>query len=449
MEELTRLNPWWKNKHAMEDDFHLTKVKYAAINWHPRLIPKLSEGIYSIRGPRQIGKTTWIKQTIKELLQSVSPENIMFFNCDLLHSNEDIVKTIRTYVELLHPAGIKYIFLDEVSYVSEWQLGVKHLYDSGELKDTVLVITGSYSIDIKKAFEKLPGRLGGGKRHYKLLPLTFREYLSTIDSPLLGKKNLKLYLEELNQEFKSYLLTGGFPAVIDCYKKNGFIDESLYETYKNWIIGDLEKWGKSEKNSKQLFKRIFETYTSEINWDTLSGGTEIKSHTTVKEYVSSFEDIFAVEFVHKMDYNKKIPDYPKSKKIYFGDPFIYYSVWKWCFGEEKCFNLFKEQLQNNLFVSKIVEGTVLNHLTKHLEQKSSLDRFDYKDTVFYWRNRTNSVEIDFVLKQGLQAFEVKWSEQVKSNNFGGKKYFNNLLLLTKNLEGKGTEPVSLFLAKIM
>ena len=305
MEELTRLNPWWKSRDAIENDFHLTKIKNAVISWYPNLIQKFIPGVYSIRGPRQIGKTTWIKQTIKNLLQSVPPENIMYFNCDLLHSKEDLVKVLRKYAELLQPAGIKYIFLDEVSYVSEWQLGEKHLYDSGELKDTVLVITGSYSIDIKKAFEKLPGRLGEGKRHYKLLPLTFREYLSAINSSLLEKKNLKLYIDELNREFKDYLLTGGFPAVIDYYKKNSAIDESLYETYKNWIIGDLEKWGKSERNSKQLFKRIFETYTSEINWDTLSGGTDIKSHTTVKEYVSAFEDIFAIEFIYKMDYNKK------------------------------------------------------------------------------------------------------------------------------------------------
>ena len=413
MEELARLNPWWKSKYAIEDDFHLTKVRNAIINWNPPLIPKLIPGIYSIRGPRQIGKTTWIKQTIKKLLESVSPENIMYFNCDLLHSKEDLVKVLRVYVELLRPTGTKYVFLDEVSYVPEWQLGIKHLYDAGELQDMILVITGSYSIDIKKAFEKLPGRIGEGKRHYKLLPLTFREYLSAINSPLLKKKNQKLYLQELNQEFKDYVLTGGFPAVIDYYKKKRYIDESLYETYKNWIIGDLEKWGKSERNSKQIFKKIFETYTSEVNWDTLSGSTDIKSPTTIKEYVSSFEDIFAVELIHKMDYNKKTPDYPKSKKVYFSDPFIYYSVWKWCFGEENCFTFFKEQLQNNLFLSKIIEGVVLNHLIKELEQKSTLDRFDYKEAIFYWRNRTNSTEVDFVLKQRLQAFEVKWSEQIR------------------------------------
>jgi len=444
MEELVRLNPWWKDKGAIESDTNIKNIKSSSIRWYPRIIPELKQGIYSIRGPRQIGKTTWIKLTIRDLLSKYKAEDIMYFNCDILNSKEDIIDLIRHYKELFPKNGLNHIFLDEISYVDDWQLAIKHLYDSGELQDTILVVTGSYSIDIKKAFEKLPGRMGFGKRHYKLLPLTFREYLLAMNSPLLKKKNLTLYVEELNREFIDYLLTGGFPGVIDYYKKNNMIDESFYETYKNWIIGDLEKWGKSEKYSKQIFKRIFEVYTTEVNWDTLGSGTEMQSHTTIQDYVSTFEDIFSVHIVNKMDYNKKVPDYPKSKKIYFSDPFVYYSVWKWCFGEEKCFEYFKSQLRNNIFQSRIIEGVVLNHLVKALEEKTTLDKFDYKDNIFYWKNRTKSVEIDFVLKS-LRAFEIKWSDKAKDKHFKAKRYFDDFTLLTKNKEGKSTKPVSLFL----
>jgi len=423
------------------------KVKASSIRWQPQLIQEFKAGVYSIRGPRQIGKTTWIKLAIKGLLGKSQPESIMYFNCDILNSREDIIKVMRAYLEMFEVKGLKYIFLDEVSYVKEWQLAVKHLYDSGELNNVALVATGSYSIDIKKAFEKLPGRIGFGKRHFKLLPLTFKEYLLATGSSLLSKKNLNLYVDELNKKFADYLLTGGFPAVIDYCQKNRAIDESFYETYKNWIIGDLEKWGKSEKYSKQIFKRIFEAYMNEVNWDTLASGTEISSHTTVNEYVSAFEDIFAVEFIYKMEYNKKTPDYPKSKKIYFSDPFVYYAVWKWCFAEEKCFEYFKEKLKDNVFQSRIIEGVVLNHLAKKMEEQTALNKFDYKDAIFYWKNRTKSVEVDFVLKDTSKAIEVKWSDKPKDSSFKAKKYFPNFLLLTKNKEGKTTKPVSLFLVE--
>lgn len=445
MQELERLNPWWKDKRVIESDFHIKRIKDSSISWHPNVIPKLEEGIYSIRGPRQIGKTTWIKLTIKDLLKKIPVEDIMYFNCDILNSKEDIISLIREYFELFEKRGRKYIFLDEISYVKDWQLAIKHIYDSGELQNIVLVITGSYSIDIKKAFEKLPGRIGFGKRHYKLLPLTFKEYLQATGSSLLKKKNLHIYITELNKEFTNYLLTGGFPAVIDYYKKNKMIDETFYEIYKNWVIGDLEKWGRSEKHSKQIFKRMFEVYTTVVNWDSLSSGTDIKSHTTIRDYVLTFEDIFAAVLINRMDYNKKVPDYPKSKKIYFSDPFVYYSIWKWCYAEEKCFEYFREQMRNPLFQSKIIEGVVLNHIVKYLEEKTTLDKFDYKDQIFYWVNRTKSVEVDFVLKKDLKALEVKWSNKLRDKQFKAKKYFRNFLLLTKNKEGKFTKPVSLFL----
>ena len=66
IEELKRMNPWWKVKEAIESDFHIRQVKESSIDWYPRIISEFSTGVYSIRGPRQIGKTTWIKQTIKE-----------------------------------------------------------------------------------------------------------------------------------------------------------------------------------------------------------------------------------------------------------------------------------------------------------------------------------------------------------------------------------------------
>ena len=85
MQELQRLNPWWKNKEAIESDFHIKKIKDSSISWHPKIIAEFKQGIYSIRGPRQIGKTTWIKLTIRELLKKNQPEVIMYFNCDILN----------------------------------------------------------------------------------------------------------------------------------------------------------------------------------------------------------------------------------------------------------------------------------------------------------------------------------------------------------------------------
>ena len=445
MDELIRANPWWKDKKEIEYDFHIKKVKESTLSWYPVIIPDFNQGLYSLRGPRQVGKTTWIKLTIKSLLKKTDEKNIMYFNCDILNNYMDIMNIIRNYFELFENNGKKYIFLDEVSYITDWQKAIKHLYDSGELENCVVVVTGSFSIDIKKSIEKLPGRIGLGKRHFKLLPLSFAEFLRARGSDLADKKNKKLYIKELNKELDIYLMTGGFPMVIDYFNKNSYIDETFYETYKNWIIGDLEKWNKSEKYSKQIFKRIIETFSSEVNWGGLSKGTDIDSHSTVQSYISLFEDIFAVNYVNKMDYNKNIPDYPKSKKIHFSDPFIFYSVWKWCYGEEKNFEHFSDKLRLPDFKSKIIEMIVLNDIVKKMEHETKLNNFDYKDNVFYWFNKTKTVEIDFVIKKGLRALEIKWTNRTRDKHFKAEKYFDDFRVLTKDKIGKNMIPVCLFL----
>ncbi|MEA3514350.1 MAG: ATP-binding protein [Nanoarchaeota archaeon] len=445
MDELIRANPWWKEKTEIENDFHIKKVEKSTLSWQPVFISVFEQGLYSIRGPRQVGKTTWMKLTIKDLLRKVNKENIMYFNCDILNNYIDILNIIRNYFELFENKDKRYIFLDEVSYIEDWQKAIKHLYDSGELENCVVVVTGSFSIDIKKSIEKLPGRIGLGKRHFKILPLSFAEFLEARGSDLVNKKNKKLYIKELNKELHNYLITGGFPMVIDYFNNHGYIDETFYEIYKNWIIGDLEKWSKSEKYSKQIFKRIIETFSSEVNWEGLSSGTDIDAHSTIQSYVSLFEDIFAVNYINKMDYNKNIPDYPKSKKIYFADPFIFYSVWKWCYGEEKNFEYFKDKMRLSDFKSKIIEMVVLNNIVKRMEHETKLNNFDYKDNVFYWFNKTKSVEVDFVIKKDLKALEVKWTNRIRDEHFKAQKYFDDFKVLTKDKVGKNRVPVCIFL----
>lgn len=57
----------------------------------------------------------------------------------------------------------KYIFLDEISSVRNWEKGLKYLVDTGALKNATVVLTGSHSIDIKGSIERLPGRRGEGE----------------------------------------------------------------------------------------------------------------------------------------------------------------------------------------------------------------------------------------------------------------------------------------------
>ena len=445
---LKEANPWWENKELINNDFHIINLEKQKFKWKYEIIKDLEEGIYSLRGPRQVGKTTWIKQKIKDILEFSKPENVLFYSCDDLKSYEEVIELISLFLDVAGEDDKKYIFLDEIPFVNEWQRGIKHLYDSGRLVKCVVVLTGSFSIDIKRSIEQLPGRGDDSKRHFVLLPLTFNQYLESIGKGLKltndFDKNialLKLNMKMLNKEYKNYLLTGGFLKVINEFFTRGEISDSTYDVYLKWIIGDLAKWELKENLSKQIIRRVMESYTSVLSWSSLKSGTDVDSHHTISKYVNAIEEMFVFNYLYKMDFNKKVPAYPKSKKVYFSDPFIFSACYKWVNSIEGNFKSYQNYLDKN--IDKISEGIVLNHLINIIYRKIKSNIYDYKDIIFYWTSKSKNKEVDFVYKN--TAFETKYKEKIDYEDYRSLKEFKKGFLITKNNFDKRTFPLSAFL----
>ena len=53
---------------------------------------------------------------------------------------------------------IKRIFIDEITAIAHWERTLKRLADSGELKNILVVTTGSKATDLRRGAERLPGR---------------------------------------------------------------------------------------------------------------------------------------------------------------------------------------------------------------------------------------------------------------------------------------------------
>lgn len=445
---LKEANPWWENKKLIDQDVHLTKLGYQKVKWEYQIIENMEEGIYSLRGPRQVGKTTWIKQKIRKLLEKNEPENIFFYSCDDIRDFEELIELIDLFLDLADPDKKKYIFLDEIPYVKEWQRGIKHMYDSGKLSRCAVVLSGSHSIDIKRSVEQMPGRGDEGKRHFVMFPLTFGQYLKAVGKHirLTGKFErdlalLKVNLKMLNREYRNYLTTGGFLKVINELCTTGRISDPSYDVYLKWLIGDLAKWELKEAFSKQIIRKIMESYTSVLSWSCIKSGTDIDSHHTISKYVGAIEEMFVFDVIYKMDFNKGVPDLPKSKKIYFSDPFIFSACHKWVHNTEGNFQAWGKYLDNNM--DKLSEGVLLNHLIDVIYRRTKSNIYDYKDMIYYWTNKAKTKEVDFVYN-GI-AFEVKYKEKTKVANYRALKEFKKGFLITKKTFDKRTFPLSVFL----
>ncbi len=171
--------------------------------------------ILAITGLRRMGKTTLMRQLMQEL------EGSMFFSFD----EEDMQKKeVLTYVidYFVKELSAKYIFLDEIHYVPDWEGVLKRYYDTKSLK---FIISGSESLEISKAKESLVGRM----IVFHLGPLSFSEFLGMkgIFASLSGEKikdfdglkreyhRLLPKKDDIEELFKDYVFKGAFPEIVD------------------------------------------------------------------------------------------------------------------------------------------------------------------------------------------------------------------------------------------
>ncbi len=123
MADLLLVNPWWENPGNIELDRYISAYRQSLIQWQPEVLSEFDfnqDAVYTLRGPRQVGKTTLTKMIIRDLLKSgVSPMAILYYSCDLIPGAEEVFQLIRQYHEFSQPLKFKrrYVFLDEISLV--------------------------------------------------------------------------------------------------------------------------------------------------------------------------------------------------------------------------------------------------------------------------------------------------------------------------------------------
>lgn len=432
-------NPWWKGKEFITQDKHIREYLEKTYQWRSTILDKselLPGNIFSIRGPRQVGKTTLVKLLIKSLIDKGINENSCFYaSCDVLIDHKELLDLIRSFQEFADFKNLpnRYIFLDEISDIKNWQKAVKLLADSGELANVCLVLTGSHTLDIKYGFERLPGRYGKHGKDYLLLPLTFSEFLSLVNPDItknfkyaeslsLGDINSAAYNimpfeKDVKRLFHQYLCSGGFPLAINEFYSNTGIPEYIYELYTRWVIGDIVKWGKQEKILKQMLRTVIVKQSTPVSWDSFAKDAEIKSHKTVSSYAEDLENMFVLFVLYYIDLNKKIADYNKNKKIYFFDPFIYHMFNRWLFFKEA-------QITPQLIESVAVV------LFARFAQKS-YPHANANEVAFYWMGKK---ETDIVLRDEnrLLGVEVKYKNRISKQDFSSLYHFKEGIVASRS-----------------
>ena len=171
---------WESSDLFFDQDPHLRRLKDISYVHRSELLNKLpmrQPGIYTISGARQVGKSTLMKQWMADLLNhDISPDRIAYFTGELIDDHHSLVKIFTETMEELPYSDIRYFLLDEVTYIHDWDKGIKYLADAGLLERAVLILSGSDLAIIREARLRFPGRRGmSDEVDFHLYPLDFRE----------------------------------------------------------------------------------------------------------------------------------------------------------------------------------------------------------------------------------------------------------------------------------
>lgn len=363
---------FWEHEGWEQQDKHLKQLAQSPFKRAFPFIPN-ERGLYIIRGPRQVGKSTWIKYILQHYTSQPSWKNrCLFINCDP-------IKDYRELLEILRSAKDReLIILDEITFVDEWDRAIKDIIDAGH--EHTFVITGSNAADLRRGMDRMPGRFGSGGE-YILMPMDFDEF-SEVRLQAGWRCNDRL------EELKAFMKIGGFPSAVLGAGNSNKAPEALREEYKRWLVGDIRRLGKQEILLRETMGVVAMTMTTSVSLQKLAQKTQMGSHHTAQDYIQALEDCFALRTLYAIDEHDFSLRFRKEKKFYFTDPGIFWMALDW-YGMQPSESDF----------DKVAEGIAHEHLARREQRMGYLS--------------SKKGEVDFFIPPH-KLIEVKWSPIVRN-----------------------------------
>jgi predicted AAA+ superfamily ATPase len=397
-----------------KNDPHLRQLNQLSFPYKSNLLgqfPISGPLILTLTGGRQVGKTTLLKQWMLQLLKNEVPAgNIFYLTGDIIDDHHSLVRMINDLKADISAKDSWFLIIDEITYIRDWDRGIKFLADSGVFENAVVMLTGSDHIILKEARARFPGRRGKSETRpdFHLSPLSFYDYVHLAEPKISSE--MPSFQKKLFGHLTNYFIHGGFLTAINEYHQFGKISLSTYLTYTDWIRGDLLKKGKSEENLREVLSAITKTYGSQVSWNSLSDHISIDHPQTVSDYIHILAsmDVLYIQNALKEDKLSAAPK--KAKKIHFTDPFIFRAVEKWLNTIETG-------------ESFIVESISVSHFARKFPT--------------YYIKGDGEVDIAAVQGKSFLPVEIKWTDHISMSDLKQlKKYKNGEVWAKINQERK-------------
>ena len=319
-----------------------------------------------IMGARQVGKSTLLKQLLKER------NDVLWLNGD----DWDVQELFSTITSTRLRAIIgdnRFVVVDEAQRIPEIGLRLKLITD--QVPDVQLIATGSSSFELSsKVSESLTGR----KREFIMCPLTFEEMV-----------NHTQFLDEVRM-IPHRMVYGYYPEVVTTPGDERMLLKELTNSYLYKDILSLDGINKPEKLVR-LLKALALQIGSQVSYNEIGMlvGLDPKK---VERYVDILEKSFVIFRLGTFSRNMR-NELKSSRKIYF-----------WDLGVRNAVIGNLAPVDNRTDVGELWENFVIAERMKRNVYTESFAQS------YFWRNRQQQ-EVDYLeeVDGRLHAYEFKWN----------------------------------------
>ncbi len=320
-----------------------------------------------LTGPRQVGKTTLIRQ----LTEQEGRDTVWLNGDDPETRNLLADVNVALWRRLIGGASI--LVLDEAQRIPD--IGIKLKLITDQLSQVQLIVSGSSALELAGGIsEPLTGRMW----HYHLYPLSFAE---------LENEN---GLAAEHGQLATRLVYGYYPDVVTHSPDER---ELLAGLTDNYLFKDVLSYGGIRKPEKlvKLLQALAYQLGSEVSYHELGQIVDLDNQT-VESYIQLLERAFVIYRLPPLSRNLR-KELKTKRKIYFYDNGIRNAI----ISQFQPFDLRQDKgpLWENFLLTERLKTLHYNRLYANR---------------FFWRTKDGQ-EIDYVEERDgcMWAYEFKWS----------------------------------------
>lgn len=358
-----------------------------------------------LRGARQVGKTTLIKQfasTYKNsILLNLEKQKDRFYFDEL-----DDVKSIIDALFISNNITSTNIdetllFIDEIQESPKAISMLRYFYE--ELPELHVISAGSL---LEFAMKKVKNFPVGRVEFLYMNPLNFIEYLEAINHQAAIEQINQIPVKPiahktLLQLFNNYAIIGGMPEVIKVYLQNKSISdlpniyESIWSTYKN----DVVKYASNETDGK-VIRHIIDTahlyFDQRIKFQNF-GNSNYKSRE-VGESLRNLNDAKIIQLIYPTtDVTVPAkPDLKKSPRLQFLDTGILnhtLGIQGQMIGIEDLSSSYKGAIIPHIITQELISLNIYNNNPVHFWVREKKQSSSEVDLIFTYHNKIIPIEI--------------------------------------------------------